>query len=728
MSAPVFRHVDPIRDATRRLDRRYLFLGIFLFCAVAVISFLFTRHAGISSAVSYANFKPGNIMSDYVMGNFNSMSEADISNFMHAKNPCNDSNFSKAGSYLSWGIYHIENGHFVCLADETFDGESVPHIIYSVAQQYRINPQVILVLLEKEQGLISDTFPYRNQMAYALGYGCNDTTGCDPQYAGFKKQISKAAELFREVLDGGWTNYPVGNNYVQYHPNASCGGTNVFIENRATSALYRYTPYQPNAAALAAGYGTGDACSSYGSRNFYGLFTDWFGSTTEFNPNTLSDSNLYLQDGTYSLRTTAGYAMDVWYGSTALGANIQIWESNNTEAQSFRIRRNSDGFYTIINTKSNLALDVAGASTAPGANVQSYTDNLTCAQKWSISLVNSHYVFRNVCSGNALSVANAAISQSEANIETSFYDGSPTAAQQWDLVRLDSDGIDTTKEYNLFTMLGFALDVAGYATSSGDNIQIWFSNNTYIQAFRLQRAADGYYTILNHGGFALDVAGASRANGANVQTFTSNGTCAQKWVFQPTADGYYTIRNACSGNAMDANTIGRSGVNVWTWQANGTRAQKWDLVPAASYHPEDYTSGDFNILTLSGKALDVAGASTKPGANVQIWNQNHTTAQVFRFQRTHDYFYTILTPAGLALDVAGASRANGANVQTFTSNLTCAQKWYIRKTPEGVYNFINACGGTVLDVNQPSVSGINAWTWASNGTNAQKWTLERINR
>ena len=53
----------------------------------------------------------------------------------------------------------------------------------------------------------------------------------------------------------------------------------VYIQNQATANLYYYTPYQPNAAALRAGYGEGDGCSAYGNRNFYQYFTDWFGST-----------------------------------------------------------------------------------------------------------------------------------------------------------------------------------------------------------------------------------------------------------------------------------------------------------------------------------------------------------------------------------------------------------------------------------------------------------------
>ncbi len=60
---------------------------------------------------------------------------------------------------------------------------------------------------------------------------------------------------------------------------SGCGGAPVTIKNQATASLYNYTPYQPNAASLAAYPGTGDACSAYGNRNFFFLFRKYFGST-----------------------------------------------------------------------------------------------------------------------------------------------------------------------------------------------------------------------------------------------------------------------------------------------------------------------------------------------------------------------------------------------------------------------------------------------------------------
>ncbi|MDR0955774.1 MAG: hypothetical protein LBM73_01450, partial [Candidatus Nomurabacteria bacterium] len=261
--------------------KKFIKIGALSLASVAVIGaggfFLLNRHNPKVNA-TLAGWNAGNIMSDYVMSNKNAMNESQIQSFLKSKNPCNNTDISEAAKYPSVS-YHIENGHFVCMADETFNGESAAHVIWQAAQDYSINPEVLIVLLQKEQGLVTDTWPNSNQYRSATGFGCPDTSVCQSQYYGFKNQIRQAANLFHSVLTGGWSNYPIGIHYIQYSPNAACGGSNVNIQNRATSALYRYTPYQPNAAALASGYGGGATCGAYGNRNFYNYFTDWFGST-----------------------------------------------------------------------------------------------------------------------------------------------------------------------------------------------------------------------------------------------------------------------------------------------------------------------------------------------------------------------------------------------------------------------------------------------------------------
>jgi hypothetical protein len=183
---------------------------------------------------------------------------------------------------------------------------SSPDHIHDVAQACRISPKTIIVLLQKEQALITDDWPWTIQYTKATGYYCPDDPTrpgwCDPAYAGFFNQVYNAArQLNRYVQQPTYFNHAAGRtSYVPYQANApSCGGTNVNIQNGATAALYNYTPYQPNSAALNNLYGTGDNCSAYGNRNFWRMFNDWFGSVRTDQPIIIDDLlNLRSSPGT----------------------------------------------------------------------------------------------------------------------------------------------------------------------------------------------------------------------------------------------------------------------------------------------------------------------------------------------------------------------------------------------------------------------------------------------
>lgn len=169
---------------------------------------------------------------------------------------------------------------------------SAAQMIYNASIKYRINPKVLLVKLHTESAgpLTTDDWPFQNQYLYAMGAQCPDSgpggsANCNSNYAGFSIQIDEAAALLRWYLDSmtqSWWQYkkPYQVNSILWNVSQTgCGAGDVYIETKATAALYTYTPYQPNAAALANLYGTGDGCSAYGNRNFWRIYTDWFGKT-----------------------------------------------------------------------------------------------------------------------------------------------------------------------------------------------------------------------------------------------------------------------------------------------------------------------------------------------------------------------------------------------------------------------------------------------------------------
>jgi len=164
------------------------------------------------------------------------------------------------------------------------DGISAAQIIKNAASTYGVSVRALLVIIQKESAgpLLTDTWPFPYQFNNAMGYGCPDTAPCDPQYYGFANQISNAARQFKLYKENpnSYRKKAQQSNDVLFNPSSTCGSSPVFITNNATAGLYNYTPYQPNQAALNNLYGTGDGCSAYGNRNFWRMFTDWFGSTT----------------------------------------------------------------------------------------------------------------------------------------------------------------------------------------------------------------------------------------------------------------------------------------------------------------------------------------------------------------------------------------------------------------------------------------------------------------
>lgn len=234
-----------------------------------------------AQAADLSGFDPGNIISDEVLFDGNDLTAAQVQDFLDSKGAS-----CKAGSAPCLKDYTetttSRSGDDRCGPYTGRRNETAAQIITNVARSCGISARALIVMLQKEQGLVTASGSGLTNRRYeiAMGYGCPDTAPCASEYYGFYNQVYRAArqlESYR-LYPTRYSHRAGITNSVRYHPNASCGSSKVFIENTATAALYNYTPYQPNSAALRAGYGRGDSCSSYGNRNFYAYFADWFGT------------------------------------------------------------------------------------------------------------------------------------------------------------------------------------------------------------------------------------------------------------------------------------------------------------------------------------------------------------------------------------------------------------------------------------------------------------------
>ena len=306
----------------------------------------------------------------------------------------------------------------------------------------------------------------------------------------------------------------------------------------------------------------------------------------------VSSSDVNIATGVSMIITSVAnkkLVTDVTSASTANGARVQLYSSNNTNAQKYRFESIGNGTYKIVNVNSGKVLDVSSGSTANGAALQQYTSNNTVAQQWTV---------RNYGSGKIALVsvnANKAVDIPGGNAvrqaQLQLYSPNGTVAQQWLVAKAPLTLRERLNE---------------------------------TAAKHRQDLPDGMYTFgskLNTS-MKMDVSGASRSNYGNVQIWAGNGTNAQKWKVTHDSNGYVTLTSVNSGKVLDVNGgVSASRTNVQQYDSNGTYAQKWIAVKNSD---GSYT---FQSALVENKVLDVSGASTSNGANVQLYAANGTNAQ-----------------------------------------------------------------------------------------------------
>ena len=308
----------------------------------------------------------------------------------------------------------------------------------------------------------------------------------------------------------------------------------------------------------------------------------------------VSSSDVSITTGVSMIITSVAnkkLVTDVTGASTANGARVQLYSSNNTNAQKYRFESIGNGTYKIINANSGKVLDVAGGSTANGAALQQYTSNNTVAQQWTV---------RNYGSGRIALVsvnANKAVDIPGGNAvqqaQLQLYSPNGTVAQQWLVAKAPltlrerlnetaakhrQDLPDGTYTFGSRLNTSMKMDVSGASRSNYGNVQIWAGNGTNAQKWKVTHDSNGYVTLTSvNSGKVLDVNGGVSANGTNVQQYDSNGTYAQKWIAVKNSDGSYTFQSALAENAvLDVNGgSSANGTNVQLYTSNGTNAQKW---------------------------------------------------------------------------------------------------------------------------------------------------------
>lgn len=462
-----------------------------------------------------------------------------------------------------------------------------------------------------------------------------------------------------------------------------------------------------------------------------------------------------LADGTYTISTllNSNYVLDVKDGSTSNGANIQLYESNDTAAQQFKVSHDSQGYVTFTNVKSGRVLDLNGAVVKDAGNIQQYTSNGTRAQKWIVKQDGNGYVVMSAINPNYILDLNGGSVRNGSNIQLHSVTGSNS--QRWNITKYVSKDerinslaaqnkntlADGVYEINSVKNSNYTLDVNSASTRNGANVQLYLRNGTQAQAFRVSHDSQGFVTFTNiNSGKVIDLDGAITKNGRNIHQYASNGTRAQKWIVQQSGSGYSIVSAIDASFALDIrNGSIYSGSNIQLYKSNNTAAQQWTFNKYvterercdsyASQNKDRMADGVYYIKNQSvGFALDVADGSLYGGANVQLYSLNKTNAQKWKI--THDstgYVSFQNVGSGMYLTASGSGRTANVYQQKQTNDYN--QKWIVMFDNNQNLRIVSALNSTmVLDVKDGKICRCsNIQLYTSNNTNAQKWVFEYIN-
>ena len=453
-----------------------------------------------------------------------------------------------------------------------------------------------------------------------------------------------------------------------------------------------------------------------------------------------------IEEGTYVIKSAINdkFVLDIEDASKANVANLQIYQSNGTNAQKFKVKYLNNGYYTIESVNSGKVLDVDDAKKTQGTNVQQYDSNNTDAQKWTIKKnSDGTYSLVSKCNNLYMDVKDGIASNSR-NVQV--YGENGTKAQKFKFEKV-ADSINYSEKaektisdgtYTIKSAINdkFVLDIDNASKSNGANVQIYQSNGTNAQKFKVKYLNNGYYTIESvNSGKVLDVDNAGKNQGTNVQQYGSNNTDAQKWIIAKNTDGTYSIVSKCNNLYLDVKDgIASSGKNIQVYGGNGTRAQKFKFEVVTNNSESNnvkpqktIADGTYTIKSsLNTKyVFDIAWGSTQNYGNLQLYQDSTVGQQRFKVKYLGDGYYSITAAhSGRVLDVSNAGKTNGTNVQQYSSNNSDAQKWIIAKNSDGTYSIVSKCNNLYMDV-KDGIAGNNRniQMYSGNGTKTQKFVF-----
>lgn len=431
-----------------------------------------------------------------------------------------------------------------------------------------------------------------------------------------------------------------------------------------------------------------------------------------------------VPEGTYTLDSVLASGKGIKISNdlfTSGAGTVLSTKKENISSQRFEIVSIGNGYYNIIAEHSGKALQAVGDGKAGYAYIEQRERNSALeAQKWCfIDAGNGTYYIMSAL--NTCIDIHSGVTSDGNTVWT--YTCNQSNAQLWKFVKADNG------TYYIRSKLGTTIGLATSNVVSGTNVCMDQVNGNNIQKWVLKKAenapvANGRYVISN-AKFSENVIS---INGQNATLGTYVGAKNQMFDIKYMGAGYYQILSVQSGKSLDvANASSEPGANLWEYSWNGSNAQLWKFIVNSD--------GSYYIKSKLGTVVDIFSGIIAEGTNIQMYTANGSDAQKWKLESGKEGIderplengtYTIsnATNSKQVLDIASAVETDYANIQMYASNNTSAQRFELYYVGNGYYQILSEKSGKSLDVaNGSKKQGANVWQYSWNGSEAQLWRI-----
>ena len=430
-----------------------------------------------------------------------------------------------------------------------------------------------------------------------------------------------------------------------------------------------------------------------------------------------------IEDGEYKIRYSKDKSKTIFITDSG---NAEIQRDSQTLQNRFEVKYIGDGYYQIISKKTNKVLDVLGAGRTNGTNVQVWTSNNSDAQKWIIKEnTDGTYSIVSKCNDLYLDISGGLTND---GTNAHMYQSNSSLAQKFIFEKVEHEtGIHTIDDGEYKIRYSKDKSKTIFITDSG-NAEIRTDTQTLQNRFEIRYIGDGYYQIISKKTYkVIDVSGAGMQNGTNVQVWNQNNSDAQKWIIKENTDGTYSIVSKCNDLYLDmSGGLTNDGTNAHMYQSNSSLAQKF-IFEKVEHETGIHTIDDGEYKIRYSKDTSKTLFITDSG-NAEIQRDSQNSQNRFEVKYLGDGYYQIISKkTNKVLDVSGAGITNGTNVQVWPLNNSNAQKWIIKENTDGTYSIVSKCNDLYLDISGGLTNdGTNAHMYQSNSSLAQKFIFEKV--